>query len=454
MEMGQLELECVNLDIRELAKEVNNLLSLQMEFRGLHYSCQIDDSVPAEIWSDPNRILQVLLNLIENAIKYNKAEGSITLTIKSLPEISKDAVEVTVKDTGKGIDLERLNTLFSLDEIGSEKRSTKRVSVSLPVAFEICKKLGSELKVNTQLGVGSSFAFQIIPKRGPEEREEEQLSEDSQGAEWDLEEDSFDVPVIHRPLRSGRTKALCAHYEAELEPSARKEGTRGSRWAHGRGDSLEMRMRRSPQFGGEKDRRSITDIVPEREMTSGTTSQLRTKQLMMQEILRMSETPKRSFSSGDVVRKGDKNDNTHKDANMLRQTMVCVKKFSAFIRQTIRRDRSSIRNNIIRSKNELFIPMSMPRRRALKTATPLRKTEALPPSTVRSIRHTLLSLHLDNEAAGKLSHCSEVPPNGNDNLLPSIDRIDECDEEEKAGRLPPKRPVRRLMCIRYIFYTH
>ena len=64
-EMGEFKLEYVHFDIRKLIDELNNLLALQISFRGLNYSCEIDDKIPKEIYSDPNRIIQVSLNLID-----------------------------------------------------------------------------------------------------------------------------------------------------------------------------------------------------------------------------------------------------------------------------------------------------------------------------------------------------------------------------------------------------
>ncbi len=407
--MGQLELECVNLDVRELIKEVNSLLSMQIEFRGLHYSCNVDESVPSEIWSDPNRIIQVVLNLVENAIKYNNPDGSIALMVKSLPEVGPDAIEISVADTGKGIDLERLNTLFSLEEIGNEKHYSKRVSVSLPIAFQICKKLGGELKVDTQVGLGSTFSFQIIPKRRPEHRSEDAVfscEESEEAAEWDVEEDSSDErPLIHMPISSSRTKALGIHHTENHRTDGDSPIRRNSSSAHRRrknaGESMELGLRRSPQFGGGHEaKRSIvlTDVTPD--LLSDSMYKLKTNQQMIKEIMRMSVTPKRSFSTNDVLRgktySGHRH--AHNYAKKLKQKIVRVKRFRAFLRQTVRRDASAIRTNIIRSKNDFFAPMSATNLLSKGLCGPSNHhVREQAPWKIRSVRNELLNFHYDHE---------------------------------------------------------
>lgn len=232
--MKQLKLDYVAFDIRELVCEINNLFSIHISLKGLQYYCNIDDNVPSEIYSDPNRIRQVILNLMENGIKYNSMNGELRLNITK--ELLKDAnaLCITVTDTGEGMTAEKAQSIFSVQEIGNECNISQRVSVSLPIAFEICKLLGGELKVKTEIGKGSSFYFHVLLN---EEflHEEIILSEDC-----DIREDE-EVLYVQLPIPSSESKLLnkLARKSASLGIEDRKDSL-------GRINPLLMSIRMKP----------------------------------------------------------------------------------------------------------------------------------------------------------------------------------------------------------------
>ena len=417
IEMRQLELECVDFDIRELIKEVSNLLAMQIGFRGLQYSCDIDDKVPKKIYSDPNRILQIVLNLMENAIKYNNPNGSIKLTIKSLPQIADDAIEITVSDTGHGIDLEKLSTLFSLEEIGNERNGCQRVSVSLPIAYYICQKLGGELKVNTQLGHGSTFTFQIVPShyatssRSRMDHESESQKEEENN-EWDIAEDSYEMTIVHQPRTSSRVKTMDRRISEIREPPKSVD-----RAGFIRREPLMQPVTLSYSSGlnvrgdcSATNRLSmLTDMTPDAKPFTHFGISQKTDKMMMEEIIKSTRTPKRSFSNGDLLEY--KNDKKHKDVKQLKQRIARLKEFRALIRETVRKDVYTIRSNVIRSKNELFVPSainsSTRRRRHYKQNASYEFKLVAAPSRIRSVRNELLNFHIDHELSRNAYKISE-----------------------------------------------
>jgi len=463
IEMDTLTLECVDFDIRELIKEVGSLLELQVELRGLTYECKIAENVPREINSDPNRILQVVLNLLENAIKYNKKGGNIILSIKQVNSAYKmpshkdvDIYEISVTDTGQGIDFEKLSKLFSLEEIGNEKNGSKRVSVSLPVAYNICKKLGGELRVSTQIGKGSTFSFQVVSERrkstfaqsermlqSEEEMNEikaEEMSKKDENLElnsrenirdeWDVEDDVIDLPAAHVPLRSARTKIMISTHSNSNSPPLKFSSNRvlskakSTRRFETRQKADHMVLQRELNRCGKLENEEIINKkIAFTDLTPDTIKGLGVGVSMLSDIIKKTATPKRSFSFDDLFK--NRNSRSKYDVAKLKLRISKMNEFRRFLLQTVKRDSDTIRSNIIRSKGELFAPLSYAWKRS---SLPLYKKSPLlhpaTPARVKNIREGLLNFHKDNEQTKK--ELFSIPE---DNKMP--DRKIEIEEKNK-----------------------
>jgi len=149
----------------------------------------VDESVPSLIYSDPNRIRQIILNLVENAIKYNTQNGSVSVTLLR----ENNFLKIIVNDTGNGMSPHKLKTLFNTDF-----NSGERMSVSLPIAYKLAKILGGDLKVDSQLCVGSTFTLSIFLNPIPTGKESITRLEQC-FPECDVEEECHVIPNIQRP---------------------------------------------------------------------------------------------------------------------------------------------------------------------------------------------------------------------------------------------------------------
>jgi two-component system phosphate regulon sensor histidine kinase PhoR len=111
------------------------------------------------VWADPQAMEQILLNLLDNAVKYTEAGGSIRIRIEGKGE----AVRTSVSDTGIGIprrDLERIfERFYRVDKARS--RALGGTGLGLSIVKHLVQSLGGEISVESELGEGSSFSFSL-----------------------------------------------------------------------------------------------------------------------------------------------------------------------------------------------------------------------------------------------------------------------------------------------------
>ena len=178
IEAGRLEIEKQSFNIRELLTEVITISRDQVKEESVNLISNIEKSVPSIVESDPNRIRQILLNLICNAIKFTN-KGSIEIRIGFIKFKEKDerddhmgALECSVIDTGIGIsehDQKRLFQVFTQVD-SSTTRKYDGVGLGLAITKRLCEILGGSIKLKSQPGAGSTFHFSI-PVNSPEELE-------------------------------------------------------------------------------------------------------------------------------------------------------------------------------------------------------------------------------------------------------------------------------------------
>ncbi|MEM6567591.1 MAG: ATP-binding protein [Planctomycetota bacterium] len=161
-----MRLESVAFDARSLLEEAIGLFGPQAEERGLALTLAIDGDVPEAIVGDPERLRQILVNLIGNAIKFTET-GSVTLRVDARrPEDSSDDardVRFAVEDTGMGIEPEKLAGLFRAFA-QADSSTTRRfggTGLGLTISRRLVGLMRGTLEVESEPGVGSVFAFTV-----------------------------------------------------------------------------------------------------------------------------------------------------------------------------------------------------------------------------------------------------------------------------------------------------
>jgi PAS domain S-box-containing protein len=196
IEAGKLELECLPFALDSLLESIVSGTHSQAWKKQLELRMEIDDSVPRYLMGDPLRLRQVLLNLVNNAIKFTHA-GSVSVRIEPvIVEEDWATLRFSVIDTGIGIEPEKQKTIF--ESFSQADDSTTRRYGGTGLGTAICKELvglmGGEMDLQSEVGVGSTFWFTIdAPLCSPEEIEKADCDRDEDLAEPDAS--------IHRPLK-------------------------------------------------------------------------------------------------------------------------------------------------------------------------------------------------------------------------------------------------------------
>jgi two-component system sensor histidine kinase/response regulator len=161
VEAGKLELEQLDVDLRDTFEDVARLLSIQAHAKGLEVTAQIDPTLPNLVKGDAGRIRQILLNLAGNAIKFT-AKGEVSLEIKVLETSTLGTrVRCEVRDTGIGIPADRLQSLFApfMQVDTSTTRRFGGTGLGLSIVRRLVELMGGETGVDSIEGEGSVFWF-------------------------------------------------------------------------------------------------------------------------------------------------------------------------------------------------------------------------------------------------------------------------------------------------------
>jgi signal transduction histidine kinase/DNA-binding response OmpR family regulator len=161
IEAGKLELEHIDMDLRDTLEDAGRLLAVHAHSKGLELVLDLDAKLPEKLLGDPGRLRQVLLNLGGNAIKFT-ARGEVAIELRVLEtNASGTQVRCEVRDTGIGIPANRLTTLFQpFSQVDSS--STRRfggTGLGLSIVQRLVHLMNGETGVLSTEGVGSCFWF-------------------------------------------------------------------------------------------------------------------------------------------------------------------------------------------------------------------------------------------------------------------------------------------------------
>jgi CheY-like chemotaxis protein/nitrogen-specific signal transduction histidine kinase len=160
-EAGKITIESLEISPREVIQSVCKGLVVLAQSKGLELKCSIADDVPNLIMGDPTRLRQIIINLVNNAIKFTH-KGYVEVALKQVSRQEKECeLMFSIRDTGIGIPKDRLDALFEIFTQVDEKTSRRYggTGLGLAISKKLVEMMGGRIWVESEEDHGSAFNF-------------------------------------------------------------------------------------------------------------------------------------------------------------------------------------------------------------------------------------------------------------------------------------------------------
>ncbi|OQY35683.1 MAG: hypothetical protein B6241_00385 [Spirochaetaceae bacterium 4572_59] len=170
IEAGQLELDCTECNLQVLVEDSIDIVALEAHNKGVELGFYADPTLDLFIEADPTRLRQIIMNLVNNAVKFT-TEGQVMIYLKKLDQNEQNTtIKFVVEDSGIGIPEEKQKKLF--EAFTQADSSTTRRFGGTGLGLTICKnlvqKMGGSLEIQSSEGIGSEFFFTLsFPRLNP-----------------------------------------------------------------------------------------------------------------------------------------------------------------------------------------------------------------------------------------------------------------------------------------------
>ena len=215
IEAGKISLSTEPIEIIMVINEIVEALQLQID--GSQISVQFDEYLTQDLFvkGDHVRVKQVLMNLLQNAIKYNKIGGSIFISVDKMPkDISGEIpLRVSIADTGHGMSAEDISKIFvPFERLGAENKETEGTGLGLVVVKKLIDAMDGTIGVESEPEKGSTFWFELPLTEGPTYKKSEfkqVLNPNKMQAEKEftilyVEDNKSNIELVEQILREQR----------------------------------------------------------------------------------------------------------------------------------------------------------------------------------------------------------------------------------------------------------
>ncbi|MCF7886753.1 MAG: PAS domain S-box protein, partial [Candidatus Marinimicrobia bacterium] len=175
IEAGRMNLDYTDTNLINLLENASDIVKMKAHAKGLELLNNIDPKVPEIVSIDPTRLRQVLINLLNNAIKFTD-EGEVELKTELVEQNQKNVTLIfSVRDTGRGISRKQRKNIFEsfTQADGSITRKHGGTGLGLSISKHLVKQMGGKLELESKIGEGSCFYFtlemQIIEQKASKE---------------------------------------------------------------------------------------------------------------------------------------------------------------------------------------------------------------------------------------------------------------------------------------------
>lgn len=200
IESGRMEIVPVAYDVGDMLSDIVNMIWVRAREKGLEFHIDVDQAMPSRLYGDEVRIKQILINMLNNAVKYT-SEGYVTLSIQcKKTENGYARISYSVTDTGMGIKKESIPFLFgAFKRVDEEKnRHIEGTGLGLSIVKQLVELMDGEIAVNSVYTKGSTFVV-TLPQEVVDEAELGELNLETRHALNGRKhyKQSFEAPRAH-----------------------------------------------------------------------------------------------------------------------------------------------------------------------------------------------------------------------------------------------------------------
>ncbi|MCR5701668.1 MAG: DegV family EDD domain-containing protein [Lachnospiraceae bacterium] len=163
IESGKMDIVSVEYGTADMLSEIVNMIWSRARDKGIEFKIEVDETIPSRLFGDEVRIKQILINLLNNAIKYTK-EGSVILSIQcEQADDNQVNLVYSITDTGMGIKKENIPTLFDVFQRADEEKNRyiEGTGLGLSIVKQLVGLMGGEVTVNSVYMKGSTFIVRL-----------------------------------------------------------------------------------------------------------------------------------------------------------------------------------------------------------------------------------------------------------------------------------------------------
>lgn len=164
IESGRLIIRKEEFSFSNMLEQINNMVMLQCNEKGLHYECCVTGGVSDYYIGDDMKLKQVIINILSNAIKFTDAPGDILFTVERTALFEDHStIKMTIKDTGIGMEKDFIPKIFDAFEQEDSSRNNRYGSTGLGLAItkNIVELMNGTISVESEKGVGTEFQVVI-----------------------------------------------------------------------------------------------------------------------------------------------------------------------------------------------------------------------------------------------------------------------------------------------------